>query len=85
MKVVLTKPAQKSIAKLPYKIRVKAAKQVVLLQKNPSHPSLRIKKQSGIKYYEVRIDYRYRITFRWAKNIATIIAIGMHDTGLGKK
>ncbi len=85
MRIVLTKPAQKQFKKLHPTIKKKFIKQVAFLDINPKHTSLRTKKMVHSLFYEARIDRQYRFRFIWEKNSISIISIGPHDEGLGKK
>ena len=84
MKIVLSKEAEKSYAKLPFSIKKKADKQFNFLATNIKHPSLRVKKMQGLPFYEARIDYHYRFIFSIGATSITIITLGPHDEGLGK-
>lgn len=77
--------AKRQIKKLPPTIRKKIFKSFSLLQTNYRHPSLRSKKMSGFSYFEARIDYQYRFIFEVIEETINIVAVGPHDTGLGKK
>jgi mRNA-degrading endonuclease RelE of RelBE toxin-antitoxin system len=86
MKAELTQKADKQFKKLPISIKKKTIKQFALLNENLKHPSLYVKKMSGDNgIWEGRIDYHYRFSFTVIDKTIYILAIGMHDTGLGKK
>jgi mRNA-degrading endonuclease RelE of RelBE toxin-antitoxin system len=85
MKILLSNKAEKAFDKLPVKIKKKALKQFNFLDIDINHPSLRIKRLLGTKYFEGRIDYHYRFIFQIENNVIQILAIGPHDSGLGKK
>lgn len=76
---------KKQFRKLPLKLQKKFLKQLKYLLQNPSHPSLRTKKQSGTDKFEARVDYHYRFTFVETTNEIVFLTIGPHDEGLGKK
>lgn len=85
MKVEFTKPAANQYRKLSLTIKKKVDKQLLFLQENPKHPSLRVKKMASSLLYEARIDRQYRLRFLWENDSAYIISVGPHDEGLGKK
>ena len=86
MKIKLVPRAQKIYRKLPPSIQKKADKSFKQLLKNPKYPSLHIKKMKTTEeIWEARIDYHYRFTFIIIDDVYTIISIGLHDKGLGKK
>ncbi|MDH7476226.1 MAG: hypothetical protein QHH09_02005 [Microgenomates group bacterium] len=84
MKIILTARAEKTYKKLPLNIKLKTDKKLQLLLTNIKHPSLRVKKMTGINRFEARIDYHYRLTFIMKNNNIYILTIGPHDEGLGK-
>ena len=81
----ISKNADKQLKKLPREIQRKFIKQLNFLLKNPQHPSLRARKKSGTNIYEARIDDHYRFTYLFESDEATIVTVGPHDEGLGKK
>jgi len=85
MTCALSKNADRQLQKLPKEIQRKFIKQLNFLTQNPQHPSLRARKKSGTNIYEARIDHHYRFTYLFELNEATIITVGPHDEGLGKK
>ena len=40
---------------------------------------------AGFPYFEARIDYHYRLIYQVVEDTIYVVAVGMHDTGLGKK
>lgn len=84
MKIKFTKKAQKQFTKLPEKLKQKTRKQFHFLLDNYNHPSLRIRKMSGVGIFEARIDRGYRFTFMIIDSELFILSIGQHDEGLGK-
>jgi len=85
MVITLTEPAEKQFKRLPAIIKEKVKRQFTKLLENPHHPSLHIKKMKNVDFYEGRISIHYRFRFLWRGNHITIISIGQHDVGLGKK
>ncbi len=62
-------------------IRKKILKAVLLFEKNPFHPSLRLHQLKGKfkGYWSISIDMRYRIIFRFVENgDALFISVGTH-------
>lgn len=76
--------AAKAYQKFPLRLQEKADKQFHYLRSDYRHPSLRSRKMAGEEKYEARIDYHNRFTFLIIDN-ETILSLGPHDTGLGKK
>jgi mRNA-degrading endonuclease RelE of RelBE toxin-antitoxin system len=85
MKIVFTRKAEKAFDRLPREIRKKTLKQLAFLDINIHHPSLRVKKLVNQVYFEARIDYQYRFVFEIENDTLSILSIGPHDSGLGKK
>ena len=56
-----------------------------LLLQNYKHPSLKLRKMSGMEAFEARLDYHYRFVYMIVKEDIWFISIGPHDEGLGKK
>lgn len=60
---------KKAFQHLPADIQAKAAKAFALLQSDPHHPSLGIKKIQGASViWEGRIDRQYRFTFHFEED-----------------
>lgn len=76
---------KKQYQKLSLLTQKKFEKQLNFLVKNPQHPSLRARKKSGEEVYEARIDRHFRFTYQMRASILTLLTIGPHDEGLGKK
>ena len=71
---------KKHYKKLPPNIQEKVDKTLLLLEQNPSHPSLHFKKMEGTKdIYEWRISDNYRGTLTKKNRIAYLRKIGTHD------
>lgn len=85
MNIDISDRAKRQIKKLPPTIRKKTLKSFSLLQTDYRHPSLRSRKMSGSLYFEARIDYQYRFIFEVIEETITIVAVGPHDVGLGKR
>lgn len=85
MTIQLSDKVKKQVQKLPIHIQEKFRKQLLFLLENPRHPSLRVKKMRGHDAFEARIDYHYRFGFEIEGDVIHILAVGPHDTGLGKK
>lgn len=85
MRIVFTKPAEKQYKKLHPAIKKKLIKQLAFLEANPKHTSLGTKKMVHSKLYEARIDRQYRFRFLWEMDCISIVSVGPHDEGLGKK
>lgn len=71
--------------KLSPTIQKKVEKTILLLASDLRYPSLRVKKMTGVDAYEARVDLHYRLTFGIVADMLELYAVGMHDTGLGKK
>ena len=55
-------------------------KAILLLETNPRHPSLQIKKMKGTKHvWEGRASISHRFTFEWEGNVITLRRVGPHD------
>lgn len=86
MRVILSDPVKRRIPKLPVNIQRKLEKQLAFLIEDVRHPSLHARKMSGgVNKYEARMDYHYRFTYEMSDDTIIILAVGPHDTGLGKK
>ena len=79
MKMEITRRFEKDFSGLSVKIRKKALKQILLLEENPSHPSLGFKKLKGTKNeYQFRVDYKFRILGILNKGTLSLFWIGPH-------
>ncbi len=83
--ISFTTKARKQIRSLSKQTLKKLEKQLSLLSENLRHPSLMSQKMGGYNKWEARIDYHYRFTFVIDENHITLLTVGMHDSGLGKK
>lgn len=85
MKLFLTKSFEKDYENLPKDIQKHCDGQILLLLKNPHHPSLRTSKIQGFKgIWEGRITREYRFSFQIAEDIYVVRRIGKHDKVLKK-
>lgn len=79
-KIERTKTFAKQYAKLPVHIRKKVDKQLIFLIEKPDHPSLALKKMINSAYWECRVDYHYRIVFRYLdETILVLLFVGTHE------
>jgi len=63
-----TEHFKKAFRALPATVQEKAIKAFRLMQENPRHPSLHVKKIQGAEnIWEGRIDRQYRFTFQFVK------------------
>lgn len=86
MKIAKTENFAKGYKKLPLNIQKKTDKQLTLLSQNLRHPSIRAKKLEGfVDVWEGRVDRHYRFAFVIDVDVITLLRVGPHDEGLGKK
>lgn len=85
MIIKFTRKAEKQFAKFPQHLKKKTRKQLHFLLEDYYHPSLKTKKMQGQERFEARIDKHYRFTFTVIEDYLSILSIGPHDEGLGKK
>ncbi len=79
-RIVLSGPFEKLFARLPKEIRDTAYDKWELFLKDPSHPSLRVKKIKGSDYiWEMSVTMNYRITFQISETEIVLRKIGTHD------
>lgn len=84
--VVFTEKSKRDFQSLPASLQKRTQKKLLLLEANMFHPSLRVKKMQGsTDYWEGSISMQYRFVFKKQEDVLTILRIGPHDTGLGKK
>lgn len=83
MKLLLSVHFKRDYQKLPRPIKKKVEKQLQILTKNLSHPSLRVKKIKGksgkYQFWEARVDRFWRMSFLKNKNEIRLCRIGPHD------
>lgn len=67
--------------RLPESVKAAARKALLLLDSNPRHPSLQIKKLEGEgrPIWEARVTLHYRMTFEIHGSIILLRRIGTHD------
>jgi mRNA-degrading endonuclease RelE of RelBE toxin-antitoxin system len=65
---------------LPPAIQKKVQKALQLLDENPQHPSVRVKKIQGTaNIYEGRIDRKYRFSFEFDEEDKIVRNVDNHD------
>ena len=65
---------------LPKAIQDRVEKALVLLGRDPRHPSLRTRKMHGPgDIWEASVSMSYRITFQWIGNQLILRRVGSHD------
>ena len=75
-----SKRFKKEYNNLPKKIQKAFSEKLSLFLKQPSHPSLRVKRIQGTKkHWEGSISMKYRFTFEFLENEVLFRAIGIHD------
>lgn len=83
MKLLVSARFKKDYQKLPLSIKKKTEKQLRILAKNLTHPSLRVKKMKGqsgkYQFWEARIDQFWRMSFLKARNEIRLCRLGPHD------
>jgi len=85
MELFLTSSFEKDYKNLPRDIQEQCNRQLLVLLRNPYHPSLRTSKIQGFKnIWEGRISKGYRFTFQIAKSLYIIRRVGKHDEILKK-
>ncbi len=79
-RIVLSGPFEKSFARLPKDIRDAVYDKLAFFVKDPSHPSLRVKKIKGSDtIWEMSVTMNYRITFQVGETEIILRQIGTHD------
>jgi len=85
MELFLSSSFEKDYEKLPRSIQEQCDRQLLVLLKNPHHPSLRTSKMQGFKnIWEGRVTKDYRFTFQVAKDLYIIRRVGKHNEILKK-
>ena len=65
---------------LSLEIQKRFNRKIEFFQKDPFHPSLRVKRVSGTKdIWEASISMNYRWTFKWDKDLIKLRNIGTHN------
>lgn len=70
----------KAYTALPEAIKKKVKKAILLLERNPRHPSLNLEKidhERGI--WSGRVDRSYRFTFQWVPGGMRLRQVGSHE------
>ena len=84
MRFIVTERFSRAYRNLPDELQRKADKALRLLQDNPKHPSLRIKKIQGTSgIWEARVDRSCRITLEMRSDAFLLRNVGKHDETLG--
>ena len=83
MKLFLSAHFKRDFQKLPPQAKQKVKKQLKFLIKNPSYPSLGVKKikgkYGGRQFWEARVDRFWRMSFQKVKNGIRLCRLGPHD------
>jgi len=83
MRVVASLRFKRTYQKLPRSLQEQVDKKLLLLEENPGHPSLRVKKIAGASdIWEASITMKYRITFQISEGVIILRVIGEHDKAL---
>ena len=85
LQAIYSKRFLKGYAKLAESIRKKTDRQITMLLQDMFYPSLNTKKMGGENIWEARVDKHYRLTFSKKEDTITLLTVGPHDEGLGKK
>lgn len=80
MRVIRTKRFDQSYAQLPAEIQRQAIEQLLRLEADPHHPSLRThKRRREVDVWQARVTRNYRIFFLMEGDTITLIDIGPHE------
>jgi mRNA-degrading endonuclease RelE of RelBE toxin-antitoxin system len=80
MPLIFTNRFKKAYQRLPQTIQGKVKKALRLLDENPHHPSLRVKRIQGTdKIYEGRVDLKYRFSFEFENEAILLRNVDNHD------
>ena len=80
MPIIITNRFKKAYQKLPADIQKKVKKALRLLNEDPRHPSLQVRKIQGVKnIYEGRIDQKYRFSFQFDGEDKILRNVDNHD------
>ena len=83
MKLARTEKFKRCYSDLPAEVRKITDRKLMLFQRNPHHPSLRVKKMKGTQnIWEASITMNYRFTFELYKDVILLRIIGKHDEAL---
>jgi mRNA-degrading endonuclease RelE of RelBE toxin-antitoxin system len=80
MPLIFTNRFKKAYRRLPQDIQSKVKKAIRLLDEDPRHPSLRVKRIQGTdKVYEGRIARKYRFSFEFEGEVRMLRNVDTHD------
>lgn len=80
MKFRILSTFQRDYKSLPRELQKQFEKAIQMLERDPRHPSLRVKKMAGTRdIWEARVTRSYRFTFNWESDVITLRRIGTHD------
>ena len=80
MALIFTSRFKKAYQQLPKNIQGKVKKALRLLDENPRHPSLRVKRIQGTdKIFEGRVDLKYRFSFEFENEDVVLRNVDNHD------
>lgn len=80
MKIARTRSFKKEYEKLEVLLKDAVDKKLILLLKNPRHPSLRFKKVQGhTGIWEISITMHYRLLLLIENDCYILLRIGTHD------
>jgi mRNA interferase RelE/StbE len=80
MTILLLKPFPRQYRKLPKLVQKKVDRQLQLLAQDIRHPSLRARKMQNTEHiWECRVDYHYRMTFKFIDNTIILRSVGTHE------
>jgi mRNA interferase RelE/StbE len=83
MRVVASERFKRAYRRLPEQVRELTDRKLLLLEQNPGHPSLRVKKLAGAAgIWEASITMRYRMTFELHRGCIVLRVIAEHDEAL---
>lgn len=85
MRFIVTERFKRAYRDLPNELQRMADKALRLLEENPKHPSLRLKKMQGTPgIWEARVDRSCRLTLEIHSDTMLLRNIGKHDETLDK-
>lgn len=85
MEILLTEQFEQAYEKLTQAERKSVYKAIGLLESNPKHPGLHVRRLQGSQHFwEARASRRLRMTFEMGSEIITMRNVGEHDRTLRK-
>ncbi len=85
MAIIWTGRFEKAFKSLNKAIQRKVLRALLLLDENPRHPSLQIKRVQGTEgIWEARVDLQYRLTFQMMGEDKILRNVDSHDKCLRK-